>query len=394
MEIDRAALVDDIRELVSTPSVNPSLGPGDEETEGEALAAALVSATLEAAGFDVEVIEPEPGRASVVGTLRGRGEGPTLMLNGHLDTVPAGGMSAAFSPRVEGNRLYGRGAYDMKSGVAACIAAARALAVSGREFPGTVQVSAVADEEYGSLGTLAVLGRTIPDAVIVTEPTGLIPCSAHRGFVWIEIRTRGRAAHGSMPELGVDANLMMGRVMSVLDGISRSLADAPPHSVAGAGSLHVGRLEGGGVWSIYADRCRLGLERRTVPGETAAAIVEEIEDALAELARDDPDFDAEVELVLDRPPFEAPGDSPTHAAVAATGLARGGPGRHGVPFWTDAAFFAAAGADVTVIGADGEGAHADVEWVDLASVETLATLLARASLEFFETAGARREVSA
>lgn len=186
---------------------------------------------------------------------------------------------------------------------------------------------------------------------------------------------------------------MMGRVMSVIDGISRSLADVPPHSVAGAGSLHVGRLEGGGVWSIYADRCRLGLERRTVPGETAAGIVEEIEEALAELARDDPDFDAEVELVLDRPPFEAPADSPIHAAVAATGLARGGPGRHGVRFWTDAAFFAAAGADVTVIGADGEGAHADVEWVDLASVETLATLLARASLEFFERAGARMGAS-
>lgn len=382
MEIDRVALVDGLRELVSTPSVNPSLGPGDDETEGEALAAAIVATALTDAGLDVELIEPVPGRPSVVGTLRGQGDGPTLMLNGHIDTVPSGGMSRAFSPRVEGSRLYGRGAYDMKGGVAACIAAARALAASGAPFAGTLQVSAVADEEYGSLGTMAVLERAVPDAVILTEPTGLVACSAHRGFAWIEIRTRGRAAHGSMPELGVDANLMMGRVMSAIDGISRSLADVPPHPVVGAGSLHLGRLEGGGVWSIYADRCRLGLERRTVPGETADELVEEIEGVLARLARQDPDFEGEVELVLDRPPFEAAGDSPIRAAVGNGGGTRGGPGRHAVPFWTDAALFAAAGVDAVVLGPEGEGAHADVEWVDLASVETLATLLVRASLAY------------
>lgn len=384
MDIDRSALVETLEELVSIPSVNPTLAGEDPGAAGEAEAAAFVARALEEAGLEVETIEPVERRASVLGTLRGAEPGPTLMLNGHIDTVPPGGMPAPFAPRIEGRRMHGRGAYDMKGGVAACIEAARALARAGSPFRGALQISAVADEEYGSLGTLAVLERGVPDAVVVTEPTALIPCSAHRGFVWIEIRTRGRAAHGSMPELGVDANLMMGRVLSAIDGISRSLGDAEPHPVAGRGSLHVGRLEGGGVWSIYADRCRLGLERRTVPGETATGIVAEIEEILASLSREDPAFTAEVELVLERPPFDAGATSELREAVVATGHARGDAGRHGVRFWTDAAFFAEAGADVVVLGPDGEGAHADDEWVDLDSVETLARLLAAATLAYLE----------
>jgi acetylornithine deacetylase len=261
MDIDRRALIEALEGLVSTPSVNPSLGPGDGEAEAAELAATL----LGDAGLEVERVEPERGRTSIVGTLRGHDPGPTLMLNGHLDTVPEGGMADAFCPRIDGDRLYGRGSYDMKGGVAACIAAARTLARMGAPFAGTLQVSAVADEEHGSLGTRAVLEGTSPTAVVVTEPTGLVPCSAHRGFAWIEIRTRGRAAHGSMPELGVDANLMMGRVLAAFDGMSGALHASEPHPILGRGSQHVSRLEGGGVPSVYADRCRLELERRTVP---------------------------------------------------------------------------------------------------------------------------------
>jgi acetylornithine deacetylase len=270
----------------------------------------------------------------------------------------------------------------MKGGVAACIAAARTLARMGAPFAGTLQVSAVADEEHGSLGTRAVLEGTSPTAVVVTEPTGLVPCSAHRGFAWIEIRTRGRAAHGSMPELGVDANLMMGRVLAAFDGMSGALHASEPHPILGRGSQHVSRLEGGGVPSVYADRCRLELERRTVPGETGADLVEEIEAILASLHREDPRFQATTELVLERPPFETAGDSPLRDAVIATGLTRGGAGLSGVPYWSDAALFAEAGADVIILGPGGEGAHADVEWVDLASVCTLAETLARTALEY------------
>lgn len=391
MEIDRSGLLESLRQLVATPSVNPSLGDG----EGEGAAAALVGAWLADAGLEVETIEPEPGRTSVLATLRGRSAaGPTLMLNGHLDTVPAGDMSCPFEPRMEDGRLHGRGAYDMKGGVAACVAAARALAAAGRPFDGTLQVAAVADEEHASLGTRAVLERTVPDAVIVTEPTALVPCSAHRGFAWVEVRTRGRAAHGSRPDLGVDANLMMGRVLGVIETISRDLAAAAPHPVAGRGSLHVGRLAGGGVWSVYADRCRAGLERRTIPGETGAVILAELEDEFERLRRDDPRFDAEAELVLERAPFEGRPDSPLLRAMQATGLTRGGPGPHGVSFWTDAAFFAAAGADTVLLGADGEGAHADVEWVDLDSVERLAELLARTARGFLADATGGAEGSA
>ena len=197
--------------LVSIDSVNPDLVPGGA---GESEVAAFVADWMRDAGLEVELDEAAPGRPSVVGIARGSGGGRSLMLNGHIDTVGTEGMERPFEPVVRDGRLYGRGGYDMKAGVAACMLAAQRLA--GEGLAGDVIVTAVADEEYASIGTQSVLKRWQADAAIVTEPTGLRVCVAHKGFVWAELETRGRAAHGSRPSEGVDAISRMAPALSRL----------------------------------------------------------------------------------------------------------------------------------------------------------------------------------
>ena len=197
--IDPQRLTDAVADLVAIESINPALVPGGS---GELKVARHVAEFLSYAGLEAEVVEAAPGRFNAVGVLRGRGGGRRLMLNGHLDTVGVDGMEGPFSARVEGGRLYGRGAQDMKGGVAAALVAVEALAQEG-SLDGDVIVAAVADEEYESAGTRALLrsGMTA-EAAIVMEPTGLEVVTAHKGFAWAEVKTQGRAAHGSRPEEG------------------------------------------------------------------------------------------------------------------------------------------------------------------------------------------------
>ena len=219
-----------VAELVSIDSVNPDLVPGGA---GEAEVAAYVADWLRDAGLDVEVDEAAPGRHSVVGVARGTGGGRSLMLNGHIDTVGVDGMERPFEPVVRDGRLYARGGYDMKAGVAACMLAAKRVA--SEELAGDVIVTAVADEEYASIGTQSVLERWRADAAIVTEPTALRVCVAHKGFVWAELETTGRAAHGSRPAEGVDAIARMAPALSRLADLQAELDGRPGHELVGPG---------------------------------------------------------------------------------------------------------------------------------------------------------------
>lgn len=334
--------------------------------------------------MEVELVEPEPGRPSVLGRLRGAGGGRSLMLNGHLDTVGVEEMERPFEPRIEGGRLHGRGAYDMKGSVAACLAAVKAIADAGVALGGDLVVAAVADEEVASLGTSAVLERVRTDGAIVTEPTELAVCVAHKGFAWIEIAVEGRAAHGSRPDLGVDANLAMGPVLAAVAGLERELVGRPAHPRVGPPSLHVGTLSGGSGWSTYAAHATAGLERRTVPGETAEDALAEIEALLARLRAESPELRAGARTVLARAPFEGDPDGPLVRALeeaAAAALGRR-PQRIGVAYWMDAALIAAAGIETAVFGPAGAGAHAAEEWVELDSVERTAETLARAAIGY------------
>jgi acetylornithine deacetylase len=347
--------------LVGIDSINPDLIAG---AAGEQEAAAFAAGWLERAGLDVEVVVPRAGRPSVVAVARGRGGGRTLLLNGHLDTVGVAGMDAPFEPRVEGDRLYGRGAYDMKAAVAAAMVAASEVARLG--LRGDVIVTAVADEEVGSLGTSAVLERVSADAAIVCEPTELRVAVAHRGFAGFEIATRGRAAHGSRPDLGVDAIVKMGRVLVELEALDARVQSGRRHPLLGPGSLHASLIEGGQEFSSYPARCVVTGERRTIPGESQADVEREVRNVVERARNADPALDADVRMLVSRDPFET---DPAHELVAVASSAAGETEVVGLPFWADSALIAAAGIPTVLFGPRGEGAHAEVEWVDLTSVE-------------------------
>jgi acetylornithine deacetylase len=378
IRIDREYLEAALADLVRIDSINPSLVPG---AAGESAVAACMAGMMQALDLEVETFEPDPGRPSVVGRFRGSGGGRSLMLNGHLDTVGVEGMADPFTPAVRDGRLYGRGAFDMKGSLAACLAAVKGLREAGIRLRGDVLLAAVADEEYASLGTAEIAKQIRTDGAIVTEATNLDLCLAHKGFVWLEVETIGRAAHGSRFELGIDANLRMGRVLAALETLERELRARPPHALVGPPSLHAALLKGGSELSTYAASCTLGIERRTIPGETEAQVASELRAILERLVAADPTFKARSKVLLARAPFAVPPEAPLVRAVQRAAARRRGaaPAVIGQPWWTDAALLAAAGAETLLVGPTGAGAHAAEEWVDLQSLEDLAGILADAA---------------
>jgi acetylornithine deacetylase len=299
------------------------------------------------------------------------------MLNAHLDTVDVAGMKEPFSGAVRNGRLYGRGAYDMKGSLAACMAAAKTLAASGRRLRGDLVVAAVADEEYGSLGTADLLTKVPTDAAIVTEPTSLRVCRSHKGYLWIEVEVQGRAAHGSRVDQGIDANMRMGRFLTGLERLERELRARPPHPLVGPPSLHAAMLEGGSGLSTYAAKSVVRVERRTIPGETEAGVMAEIEAILAWLRAEDSSFVAAARAFFVRDPFEVARDAPIVEALdaAAAEVLGRSPEHVGDTPWMDSALLAAAGIETVVFGPHGMGAHADEEWVDVESVVQTAEVL-------------------
>jgi acetylornithine deacetylase len=200
----------------------------------------------------------------------------------------------------------------------------------------------------------------------------------------MEVETEGRASHGSGWQTGIDANMRMGRVLARLEALGTRLVSSPPHPVVGPPSLHAATLQGGTGWSTYAARCVLRIERRTIPGETEASVVAQVQEILDALAAEDPAFRATVRPMLSRPPWEARADSAITGIVgrAAEAVLGRAPERIGAPYWMDTALLGEAGIDAVVIGPVGEGAHAAVEWVDLESVRQSAEILARTAREF------------
>jgi acetylornithine deacetylase len=366
-------------DLVTINSINPNLTPG---APGEAEIAHFIAQWLEQAGLEVQSIETVAGRPNVVGIARGSGGGKTLLLNGHMDTVGAGGMLQPHQPIIKDGRLYGRGAYDMKGGLAACMFAL--VEAHNLHLRGDVIFTAVMDEEYASLGTQELAGRYHADGAIVAEFTELRLILAHRGFVWLEVETLGRAAHGSRPDLGVDAIVKMGKVLVELEKLDLSLRSNPTHPLLGSGSLHASLIHGGHEASTYPAQCSLSVERRTLPGETPNLVESELVGITEKIKRSDSAFQAVVNRGLDRPPLETPenvGIAKALQTAAGKVMKRPLP-IAGVPFWTDAALLSAAGIPAVLFGPTGSGAHADEEWVDLDSVRTCAEIYLATARQF------------
>jgi acetylornithine deacetylase len=337
--------------LVQIDSVNPALVPGGAGEDG---IARFVAEWLSGAGLEVQTLERD-GRPSVIGTARGRGGGRSLMLNAHLDTVGVDTMEHPFDARVKSGRLYGRGSYDMKGALAAALLATRDAAELG--LAGDVVVTAVADEELGSVGTESVLERIRTDAAIVCEPMELRVAVAHRGFAGFAIETHGVAAHGSMPELGVDAIDKMGPILVALGDVNRALRARAPHPLLGTASLHASLIEGGQEMSSYPARCLLTGERRTLPGETEADLERELRAVAG---------GADVRVLVSRGPFAI---EPGHELVQTLLAVTGETDVVGLPFWTDAGLTAAAGIPTVLYGPAGAGAHAAEEWVETTSLD-------------------------
>ena len=368
-----------LEDLIRIDSVNPSLVPG---ARGEAELARWVASWGRGHGLEVHEVADPPDRPSVVLRVPGTGGGATLMLYAHLDTVGVDGMEAPFRPVERDGWLYGRGAVDMKAGLAACLEALAAAA--GADLRGDVLLAAVADEEHASVGMEAVLRRFAADGAIVTEPTDLQVHVAHRGFAVFRVETRGVASHTSQPGRGVNAVGHMGRVLAQVERWQADLASARPHSLLGHGSVQPVTVQGGEQLFVTPARCALAVERRTLPGDTPASLEGELAEALQRAGEGVPGFDAASRLDLYRPAFEVPRDAGIVETVrsAATDVLGAEPPLAGAPYWMDAALLAEAGIPTVVFGPRGEGLHAADERVELRSVTACRSVLVEAIRAF------------
>jgi acetylornithine deacetylase len=368
------------RLLVRVDSRNPDLVPG-APAEGEV--AKVLAALLETWGFRVTLQEVIAGRPNVVARI-GKPGGRSLMFNGHLDVVGVDGMT---HPPFEGatldGRLYGRGATDMKGGVAAMCCAAWRAAQAG--LAGEIVLAAVVDEEWQSAGTKGLLERGVrADACIVTEPTRLAIAPAHKGFTWTEVSFTGRAAHGSRYDVGVDAIRHCGRLLTELDRLEREELVRHTHPLLGHASLHASSVTGGSGWSTYPDHCRLAVERRTVPGESPDDAVGEMEQALARVAAADPAVRATVRHVFSQWPSDVAPDAPVVRSLAGA-IKRVGQftSIEGLSAWTDAALLNAAGIPAICYGpGDISLAHSATEWVSEDEIARATTVLERLVLDW------------
>jgi succinyl-diaminopimelate desuccinylase len=293
--IDRDAAVRLLTECVKLATVNP---PGNEK-----LAADWLAEQLAYMGFRPMVADLGNNRANVVTVLQGSGERPALVFNGHLDVVPIGDTPWTHDPfggvHVAG-RLYGRGTSDMKGGLMAMVMAADALKRAGARLKGDLIVSGVADEETGALGAKTWVqagGLRGVGAVVIGEPTNLEVYIAEKGACWLEITTSGKAAHGSMPELGVNAVMHMVTALQALTGLSLPYA---PHALFDKPTMNVGTIAGGHKTNVVPDRCSATIDLRTLPGMRHEDVLQEIRRTLDGLRQAIPNFTYEMRVMAER----------------------------------------------------------------------------------------------
>jgi succinyl-diaminopimelate desuccinylase len=293
------------QELLRFRSVNP---PGDELAAAE-----YISGVLAAAGLEVELIKHAPTRASLISRLRGSGKAPALLFNGHIDTVPVGieaWIHDPFAGVLADGKIWGRGAADMKGGVAALMMALKILAQAKLPLKGDLIFAATAGEETNSLGATAIASRKDlgpVQAILIPEPSENELFIAEKGAFWIELCTQGKTAHGSMPDLGRNALLMMIRLIEEFGKL-----DIPfkLHPLLDGFTRSVNTIAGGVKTNVVPDSCVATIDMRTVPGQDHPAILGQIEGLIKKMQQKTPDFKASVKIINDRAPIETPADDP------------------------------------------------------------------------------------
>ncbi len=337
--------------MIRHDTCNP---PGNEQALAEALAAWARAADLQA-----EVLPIAPGRANLRLRLPGLGDAPALVYCGHLDTVGPGDVPwqrDPFGGEVADGAVWGRGAADMKGGLAAMLAALAALRRAGARLPGDLVLLATADEEVDMLGAARLAaGAELSRAgwLVIAEPTNLDLVPAHRGVLWLEVVTHGRAAHGSMPHLGINAVLHMAALVQHLSALRLA---APTHPLLPPPTLSVNTMAGGRQVNVVPDQCRATLDIRTVPGQDHAQVLETVRSAIGQLAASIPEFRSELRVLTDRPPVET---ALSHPLLAAARQAAGRslthePSVRAVSYCTDASVLLAAGLRPTLLFGPGD----------------------------------------
>jgi len=313
IDVDR--LVERTIDLVRLPSVNPFDGPGDGTT-GEQAVADRIGDHLLRLGYETEVTEVEAGRPNIVGIGPG-GDGPTLALVGHTDTVGVSGHDDPFGGAVADGRIHGRGTCDMKGALAVFLEVAEVLHQAAHPLRGRLLIAGVADEEHGMLGSRALgAAGPIADHVIVGEPTELAVCPAHKGQYAFPIRTFGTAVHSSIADQGVNAIETMVEVIGALSEHGRQIAAQPGHELCGSATISVGTITGGEMVSIVPDRCEIEVDRRVLPGESPDRVREAVSALLEARAAGSATMRWEIgDPFINAAPLDTPIDSPVVVAA-------------------------------------------------------------------------------
>lgn len=376
-----AYITQTLQQLVRINSVNPSL---EDTGAGEQDIGKFIANELRNIGIVCAIDEIKPDRINVTGVIQGSGGGKSLILNAHMDTVGVAGMDGPFSGSNKNGKIYGRGSYDMKGSIAAILAVAKALIEQKKQLKGDLIFSFVADEEYESLGANSFVEKYSADAAIVTEPTDLKICLAHRGFGIFKIITTGKTAHGGNHRLGVDANAKMGLLLARLVSYAKSLPEKKLHSLCGEASIHVPLIKGGKSLFIYSNECVIHAERRTIPGETLKEVTDELYHMIKKLEAENTNFNASIECILWRDPYEISQNRDIVqqlSKVSGTVLGKSY-GYIGHTWWEDSAIFGNAGIETVIIGPKGGGIHEEIEWVEIDSVIKLSNILYHTAISY------------
>jgi acetylornithine deacetylase/succinyl-diaminopimelate desuccinylase family protein len=379
-EIQPAEVIDLACRLVTIDSQNP---PGNEAAVAQAL-----GAYLQAAGFQVHEQRLSPGRSNLVATLCGPADGPALLLCGHSDTMPAGDgwMVHPLGGEVRDGRLYGRGAADMKGGLAAMAVAGAALSRAKIPLRGSLVFAAVIDEENLGSGAAALVESDLrADWAVIAEPTNNIPVIVSNGQINFEVTFHGKAGHGSQPSSGHNAIYDGARFVDAVQSYARDVLPARSHPLVGAASVNVGTFQGGVQTSIIPDLCRITVDRRVAPGEGVEAAIAEMAAILDSLRRADPTLDAEMKVTYCLPPVLVPEDAPVAQALrkAAQAVTGRDPGTAGMRATTDAATLAGKGGIPTVVFGPGSiaQAHKPDEYIELDELVESVHIFARTIVE-------------
>ncbi|MBF0280717.1 MAG: M20 family metallopeptidase [SAR324 cluster bacterium] len=310
IEISRERLIATTSNLVRISSENPfssPAAPGCREQE----IAHFYHKELTALGFDSELREVVPGRPNVWGTLFGKEEGFNIMLAGHLDTVGTKEYKKPFDPRIEEDRLYGRGSCDMKAALAAYLEVARVIAEANLTLNGNFTVAGVVDEEYQMIGSRD-FGTYGPraDFCIIGEPNNLKVCPAHKGQFSLFFRTFGKAVHSSIPGAGINAIEKMSKVVQEFEDYNERLSNGKKHELCGHGTFSPGVIRGGSIVSTVPDFCEMEVDRRILPNETREQVIDEYRLRLEKIHNHDPEFRYEIsEPSWDISPLDTPVDN-------------------------------------------------------------------------------------